>query len=51
MHKAKSRKEKTECENAIAFCPAALVDDASRKVYHEILELTVLFLDEYVFLI
>ena len=51
VHKAKNRKEKTECENVIAFCQAALVDDASRKGYHEILERTDVFLDEYVFLI
>ena len=49
VHKAKSRKEKTECENAIGFCQAALVNDASRKDYQEILELTVVFLGEYVF--
>ena len=51
VHKAKSRKEKTECENVIGFCQAALVNDASRKDYQEILELTVVFLGEYVFLI
>ena len=51
MHKAKSRKEKTECENVIGFCQAALVNDASRKDYQEILELTVVFLGEQVFLI
>ena len=50
MHKAKSRKEKIACENVIAFCQAAVVDDASTKNYPEILELTVVFLDEYVFL-
>ena len=49
MHKAKSRKEKTECENVIGFCQAALVNDASRKDYQEILELTVVFLGEQVF--
>ena len=41
----------TEYENAMALCLAALLDDASRKDYREILELTVIFLDEYVFLI
>ena len=50
MHKAKSRKEKTECKNVSGFCQAALVIDASRKDYHEILELTVVFLGEYVYL-
>ena len=50
-HKAKSRKEKTKCENVIAFCQATLVNDASRKDYQETLELTVVFLGEYVFLI
>ena len=33
VHKAKSRKGKTECENVIGFCQAALVNDASRKDY------------------
>ena len=51
VHKAKSRKEKTECENVIGFCQAALVNDAFRKDYQEILELTVVFLSEYVFLV
>ena len=50
VHKAKSRKEKTVCENVIGFCPAALVNDASRKDYQEISELTVAFLGEYVYL-
>lgn len=51
VHKAKCRKEKTECENAIAFCQAALLDNASRKDYQEIVELTVVFLGKYLFLI
>ena len=51
VHKTKSRKEKTECENVISFCQAALVNDASRKDCQEILELTVVFLGEYIFLI
>ena len=34
----------TECENVSGFCHAALVNDASRKDYQEILELTVVFL-------
>ena len=51
VHKASSRKEKTECKNVIVFCQAALVDDAFRKDNQEILELTVFFLDEYAFLI
>ena len=42
--KAKSRKEKTECENVIGFCQAALVNDAYRKDYHEILGLILVFL-------
>ena len=50
VHKAKSRKEKTVCENVIGICQAALVNDASRKDYQEILELTVVFLGEYVYL-
>ena len=44
MLKAKSRKEKTECENVIGFCQAALVNNASTKDYHEILGLIVVFL-------
>ena len=49
VRKVKSRKEKIACENVIVFCQAALVDDASTKNYQEILELTLVFLDEYVF--
>ena len=44
MLKAKSRKEKTKCENVIGFCQAALVNDACRKDYQEILGLIVVFL-------
>ena len=51
VHKAKSTKEKNECESVIGFCQAALVNDASRKDYQEILEPTVVFLGEYVFLL
>ena len=51
MHKAKNRKEKIKCENVIAFGQVALVDDASTKNYQEILELTLVFLDENVFLL
>ena len=36
VHKAKSRKEKTECENVIGFCQAEIVNDVSRKDYQEI---------------
>ena len=44
VHKAESRKEKTECKNVIGFCQTALDNNASRNGYQEILELIVVFL-------
>jgi len=46
MKQLKCRKEKTEIQNIIDFCHAALLNDFFRIDYHEMLELTIIFLGE-----
>ena len=46
VHKAKCRKEKIEIQNIVEFCQTALLDHFFRKDYQEMLELTIIFLDD-----